>query len=160
MKARGFSLLGFILALVVTASALAMTVPALMRWGEYVEQQKRLIHVVDETMLAMTDLMAPHHSKPNCKGIIITPTLASLGVQALVDSSGWHIVPSYRNKQQYVLGITAATPELRHFLIKTFAQTDYLTEESGNVINVVLNLPLITSEYQQVNFNPQDECFE
>ncbi|MDI5833709.1 hypothetical protein [Shewanella xiamenensis] len=160
MNARGFSLFGCLLALVIAASSLAMLAPALMRWGEYVEQQKRLVNVVDETMLAMTDLMAPYHSEPNCKGIIITPTLANLGVQALVDSSGWHIVPSYRSKLQYVLSITATTPEIRRFLIKTFAETDYLTEESGNVINVIFNAPLITSDYQHVNFNPQDECFE
>ena len=164
MKQQGFSLLSALLALVISASLMAMIVPALMRWGERVEEQRQLIYTVDDIMYSMEIALREKWAVTGCKN---TPPVISLSklihdfeLTPDINKLPWVFIPSYRTSRQFVVSLTVATPAKKMRIINVFTSTRYLTESHGNTVDIIMTLPMIESQYQHVNFNPKSQCFE
>ncbi|WP_394230513.1 type II secretion system protein [Shewanella colwelliana] len=164
MKQQGFSLVSALLALVISASALAMIVPALMRWGERVSETRQLIFTVDDVFSSMEIAAREHWSVTGCQNTTPAISLNSLvqhfELPVEVSNLPWQFVPSYRTPWQFVVSITTPTLTTQNRIISAFTSTHYLTEVSGNTVNIILNNAVIESQYQLVNFNAQSQCYE
>ncbi|GIU42903.1 hypothetical protein TUM4438_10560 [Shewanella sairae] len=163
MKQQGFSLVDALLALTIGAFALALIIPTAMRWGEQIEAKNRLIYAVDSAMYSMEIALREEWSISGCKNtlpsISLTKLIQQYELTPDVVELPWQVIPSYRSNRQMVVSINVTAADSSK-IVNWFSMSRYITEVRGNTVDLILRLPLIESQYQNVNFNPQSECFE